>query len=117
MTLAPAATAALDGRVPGAFVGLHVEVHAVLGRLALGHGDEEQSDPQMGERRRDDDLGVVVVVDVPAEHLGPERGQRAGVRAVERDVVDLQRHERSLLRADASRQPRCHGPGPALYLR
>ena len=68
------------GLVAGRRLGLEVEVDPVLGRLALGHGDEEQPGAVEGVRRRHHDLGIVVVVDVPARDRRPERGEAPGRR-------------------------------------
>ena len=57
--------------VPGAVARLEIDVHPVLDRPRLRHRDEQhrRALPAQREARRDEHLGVVVVIDVPAEHV------------------------------------------------
>ena len=103
----------VHGLVAGPGLGLEVEVHPVLGGLALGHRDEEEPGAVEGVRRRHHDLGIVVVVDVPARHRRPERRQAPGVGAVEGDVVDANAHAATLAVEVEHRQPGSPGAGTA----
>ena len=87
-------------------VGLQVEVDAVLGLLRFRDGLEEQvRKPVAEEHDRLGIAGVVVVVQRTVEHVRPEGGDRVGVVAVERDVVDGRAHRFSgrCVRRSASR--------------
>ena len=77
-------------------VGVEVGMTTVLGRLALGHREEEEMDvPRILGRRLDRDLAADVLGD-PAERIGPELGESLRVVGIERERTQLQSHDASL---------------------
>src|SRR5436305_4514615 len=72
-----------------------VEVDSVLDRLGTGDRHEAHADRRVLVRP-DDDLVLPLGENLPAERLRPEPGQGRQIMSVNHDVVELNRHARSM---------------------